>query len=132
MRGDLIAVYIMANRRNGTLYIGSTTDLIARVHQHRTGSVRGFTQRYGCKLLAWYEVHDELEQARLTELRMKKWNRGWKLRAVERMNPGWADLFPSLLGADWTPAFAGVQESDGGHDRDETSISSSPPLGTPL
>ena len=91
-------VYIMASRRNGTLYIGVSSDLIGRVYQHREGVVAGFTRRHGCKFLVWYEAHESLESARLRELQMKKWNRQWKLSEVEAMNPNWDDLYPSLIG----------------------------------
>ncbi|MEG8027052.1 GIY-YIG nuclease family protein [Sphingomonas aerolata] len=90
-------VYIMASRRNGTIYLGVTSDLAARAYQHRNGVIEGFTKTYGCKLLVWYEVHDDLENARLRELQMKKWNRQWKLSEIERMNPDWNDLFESLF-----------------------------------
>ncbi len=89
-------VYIMASQRNGTIYIGVTSDLIGRVFQHRNGLVDGFTKKYGCKTLVWYEAHDTIDGARLRELQMKKWNRLWKLREIEAMNPGWNDLFESL------------------------------------
>ena len=65
-------VYIMASRRNGTIYIGVTSDLIARTYQHRNGLAEGFSKRYGCKLLVWYEAHDTIDGARLRELQMKK------------------------------------------------------------
>ena len=90
-------VYIMASRRNGTIYLGVTSDLAARAYQHRNGVIEGFTKTYGCKLLVWYEVHDDLDNARLRELQMKKWNRQWKLSEIERMNPDWNDLFESLF-----------------------------------
>jgi putative endonuclease len=90
-------VYIMASRRNGTIYIGVTTDLPARAYQHRHGVVDGFTRTYGCKRLVWYEAHDELEGARRRELQLKKWNRQWKLRLIEEVNPDWNDLFESLF-----------------------------------
>jgi putative endonuclease len=86
-------VYIMASRRNGTIYIGVTSDLPGRIYQHRSGLVEGFTRKYGCKLLVWYETHDDIQDARLRELQMKK----WKLREIEAMNPDWKDLFASLL-----------------------------------
>ena len=72
-------VYIMASGRNGTLYIGATSDLVKRTWEHRNGSVAGFTSKYGCKLLVWYEAHEDLQQARSRELQMKKWKRLWKL-----------------------------------------------------
>ena len=86
----------MASARNGTLYIGVTSDLVKRVWEHRTGVVRGFTRRYGCKRLVWYEAHDDLQRARLRELQMKKWKRMWKLSEIEAMNPDWVDLYDTL------------------------------------
>ena len=91
-------VYIMASGRNGTLYIGVTSDLVGRVYQHREGLVTGFTRRYGCKLLVWYEVHEDLDSARLREVQMKKWNRQWRLSEIEAMNPNWVDLYPGVVG----------------------------------
>jgi putative endonuclease len=88
-------VYIMASGRNGTLYIGVTSDLPKRVWEHRTGAVPGFTRSYGCKILVWFEVHDDIEQARLRELQIKKWKRAWKLSEIERLNPNWDDLYPA-------------------------------------
>ena len=90
-------VYIMASGRNGTIYIGGTSDLLQRAWQHRNGVIDGFTRKHGCKLLVWYEVHDDLQEARLRELQMKKWKRQWKLSTIEAMNPDWADLYPALL-----------------------------------
>jgi putative endonuclease len=90
-------VYIMASGRNGTIYIGSTAELIQRVWQHRNGVADSFTHAHGCKLLVWYEAYDDLEEARLRELQMKKWKRQWKLSTIEQINPDWADLFPTLL-----------------------------------
>lgn len=90
-------VYIMASCRNGTLYIGVTSDLVKRVWEHRNGVIPGFTRRYRCKLLVWYESHEELQQARLRELQMKKWKRLWKLSEIERLNPDWQDLYPALF-----------------------------------
>ena len=90
-------MYIMASSRNGTLYIGVTSDLVKRAWEHRNGLVAGFTRQYGCKLLVWYEVHDDIQQARLRELQMKKWNRLWKLSTIEAMNPDWKDLYSTLV-----------------------------------
>ena len=90
-------VYIMASGRNGTLYIGVTSDLVKRAWEHRTGISPGFTRKYKCKLLVWYEAHDDLEQARYRELQMKKWKRLWKLNEIEQTNSNWRDLYPSLL-----------------------------------
>ena len=89
-------VYIMASKRNGTLYIGVTSDLPGRAYQHREKLVAGFTRQYGCKTLVWYEAHQSIDQARLRELQMKKWKRLWKLSEIERINPDWDDLYPTL------------------------------------
>lgn len=91
-------VYMMASRRNGTVYIGSTSNLVQRVYQHRHGLVEGFTRQHGCKLLVWYQDFDQLEEARRRELQMKKWKRSWKLSTIEMHNPDWADLYPRLFG----------------------------------
>jgi putative endonuclease len=89
-------VYIMASKRNGTLYIGVTCDLAKRAWEHRNGVVEGFTKKYGCKLLVWYEATDDLQAARARELQMKKWKRLWKLREIEQLNPDWRDLWPGI------------------------------------
>ncbi|RDE06870.1 GIY-YIG nuclease family protein [Sphingomonas aracearum] len=89
-------VYIMASRRNGTIYIGVTSNLLKRVLEHRAGIIEGFTKKHGCKLLVWYEAHDSIESARQRELRMKEWKRDWKLREVEGLNPDWEDLFDRI------------------------------------
>jgi putative endonuclease len=86
-------VYIMASGRNGTLYIGAAFDLAKRAWEHRKGVVEGFTKKYGCKLLVWYESHESLESARRRERQMKEWKRAWKLREIEGMNPAWEDLY---------------------------------------
>ena len=90
-------VYMMASKRNGTLYTGVTSDLPARTYQHRNGLIEGFTKRHGCKLLVWYEAHDDLQGARLRELQMKKWKRAWKIELIERDNPQWKDLYDTLF-----------------------------------
>ena len=89
-------VYIMASRRNGTLYIGVASDLAARVYAHREGLIKGFTKRYGCKLLVWYTCFDDLQDARARELQMKEWRRAWKIEAIEKMNPAWRDLYEEI------------------------------------
>ena len=89
-------VYIMASGRNGTIYIGSTSDLVQRAWQHRNGVADSFTRKHGCTLLIWYEAYDDLQEARLRELQMKKWKRQWKLSAIEAMNSEWVDLYPTL------------------------------------
>jgi putative endonuclease len=89
-------VYILASRRNGTLYIGMTDDLVRRVWQHRAGVVPGFTMKYGVKMLVWYEQHETRESVLTRERQLKKWNRTWKLRLIEQMNPAWRDLWDEL------------------------------------
>ena len=90
-------VYIMASSRNGTLYIGVTSDLPKRAWEHRNRVVPGFTRRYGCKLLVWYQAYDDIQQARLRERQMKKWKRIWKLSEIEQTNPDWQDLYPVVI-----------------------------------
>jgi putative endonuclease len=90
-------VYILASKRNGTLYIGSTDSLINRVREHREHERQGFTSTYDVTLLVWFAVHDTREGAFQRERRMKKWNRLWKIRLIERTNPGWRDLYEDLL-----------------------------------
>ena len=90
-------VYIMANQRNGTLYIGVTSNLLKRVWEHRNSITGGFTKKYGCKFLVWFEAFDSLDSARHRELQMKEWRRAWKLRVVEEMNPDWQDLYPTIF-----------------------------------
>ena len=89
-------VYIMASGRNGTIYIGSTTNLPRRVWEHRNGVVAGFTREHRCHRLVWYEAHDSWEAARQRELRMKNWKRLWKLREIEGLNPDWDDLYDRI------------------------------------
>jgi putative endonuclease len=89
-------VYILASRRNGTLYIGMTDNLIQRVWMHRNGILSGFTKKYSVKMLVWYEQHETRDGALTRERQMKKWNRSWKLQAIERMNPLWSDLYECL------------------------------------
>jgi putative endonuclease len=89
-------VYIMANRKNGTIYLGVTSELRKRVYEHREGLVEGLTKRYGCKMLVRFEAHDDLQEARRRELQMKEWKRAWKIRLIEETNFDWDDLYPSF------------------------------------
>jgi putative endonuclease len=91
-------VYLIASRRNGTLYLGVTSNLIQRSYQHRNGMIEGFSKRWGCRTLVWFEAHDDLQDARRRELQIKKWKRGWKLKLIEDANPEWRDLYPDLFG----------------------------------
>ena len=88
------AVYIMASGQHGTLYIGVTSDLIQRVHEHREGLTPGFTSRYGVKRLVWYEPWDSIVEAIQREKSLKKYKREWKVNLIERENPQWMDLYP--------------------------------------
>ncbi len=90
-------VYMMASRKNGTIYIGVTSDLLKRVYEHRHGIVAGFTKKHGCKLLVWFEAFDDLQQARHRELQMKEWKRSWKIKRIEEENLEWDDLYPTLF-----------------------------------
>jgi putative endonuclease len=92
------AVYILASKLNGTLYIGVTGDLISRVAQHKAGDVRGFTQKYKVHMLVWYENSGDISLAIQREKTMKKWPRRWKINLIERENPDWNDLYPQLIG----------------------------------
>jgi len=89
-------VYILASGLNGTLYIGVTSDLIKRVWQHREGLADGFTKRYGIKSLVWYEVHSEIVEAIRREKQIKKWDRAWKIELIQKVNPGWRDLYADM------------------------------------
>ena len=91
------AVYILASRRNGTLYVGVTSDLIKRVWEHKNGAVEGFTKRYNVHKLAWYEVHESMESAIAREKAIKAWNRKWKLGLIEKTNPEWKDRYAELF-----------------------------------
>lgn len=90
------AVYIMASKQNGTLYTGVTSDLPKRAWQHREGQVDGFTKRYGCKRLVWFEQHATMENAILREKQIKGGNRKAKLALIETGNPMWRDLFEDI------------------------------------
>lgn len=86
------SVYILASGRAATLYIGVTSNLIARLHQHRNRLIEGFTSRYGVYRLVWFETHPDMMSAIRREKQLKKWNRDWKLNLVEATNPEWLDL----------------------------------------
>ena len=89
-------VYILASRRNGTLYIGSTDDISRRVHQHKTHEIRGFTSKYDVTQLVWYDLFETREAAFRRERQMKEWQRRWKLALIEKTNPDWNDLYETL------------------------------------
>ena len=85
-------VYLVANRKNGTLYVGVTSNLMARIYQHRTGAVAGFTQEYGVARLVWFEQHGTMDTAIQREKQIKKWLRSWKIALIEKDNLDWRDL----------------------------------------
>jgi putative endonuclease len=91
------AVYILASKRNGTLYIGVTNDLQKRVWEHKSDLVVGFAKRYGIHQLVYYELHGDMMAAITREKQMKKWNRAWKLELIEKHNPGWSDLWERVI-----------------------------------
>jgi putative endonuclease len=91
------AVYMLASERNGTLYVGVTSDIANRVWQHRDDVVKGFTSRYGVHKLVWFEFHEAITEAIAREKRLKKWNRDWKLRMIEKANPLSKDLWEDIL-----------------------------------
>ena len=90
-------VYLLASRRNGTLYVGVTSNLIKRVWEHKNHVVAGFTDKYRVDRLVWYEPHPTMESAIRREKAIKEWKRAWKLALIEKINPGWDDLYEGLL-----------------------------------
>ncbi|MFU8833622.1 MAG: GIY-YIG nuclease family protein [Wenzhouxiangella sp.] len=93
----LPCVYILASKRNGTLYVGVTSNLVKRVWEHKNNLVEGFTQKYDVHQLVWYEVHEEMESAIAREKQLKGWRRAWKISLIEQENPEWIDLYDSIL-----------------------------------
>ncbi|TCZ81858.1 GIY-YIG nuclease family protein [Lysobacter sp. N42] len=91
-------VYMLASGRNGTLYIGVTSDLVRRIWEHREHLVPGFTAKYGVARLVWYEQHDAMDEAIAREKRLKKWRRAWKLELIDGFNPSWRDLWHDVIG----------------------------------
>ena len=90
-------VYILASDRNGTIYVGVTSELVKRAWEHRTGQVEGFTKKYGVHKLVYYEIHDEMFAAITREKQIKKWSRAWKMKLIEERNPEWRDLWPEII-----------------------------------
>jgi putative endonuclease len=87
------AVYILTSKRNGTLYVGVTSNLVKRVWEHKNNVVAGFTKRYSVHLLVWYELHETMSSAITREKQLKNWQRKWKLELIESINPNWCDLY---------------------------------------
>jgi putative endonuclease len=90
------AVYLLASKDNGTLYVGVTSHLLQRIWQHKQDVVPGFTQQYGVHRLVWFELHGSMEAAITREKQLKKWNRAWKIELIEKDNPDWTDLFEGI------------------------------------
>ena len=90
-------VYILASKKNGTLYIGVTSDLVKRIYEHKQNLIDGFTKEHNIHDLVYYETHNEVEEAILREKQMKKWNRKWKIRLIEEKNSEWKDLYDEIL-----------------------------------
>ena len=92
-----IAVYILASKRNGTLYVGVTSNLVQRIWQHRNNLAEGFTQRYQVHQLVCYELYEDIRVAINRERQLKNWKRRWKLELIEKLNPDWADLWEDII-----------------------------------
>ena len=90
-------VYLLANQKNGTLYIGVTNDLIRRVHEHKQHGVDGFTSRYEIDRLVWFDQTSSVYEAIQYEKKLKHWKRDWKIALIEKNNPNWDDFYPSIL-----------------------------------
>ena len=90
-------VYILASKRNGTLYVGVTSDLARSIWEHKNGAIEGFTKRYRVHNLVWYEEHQTIQDAIQREKNIKEWNRSWKIELIERSNPLWNDLYADLI-----------------------------------
>jgi putative endonuclease len=90
-------LYIVASKKNGTLYIGVTGDLVKRTYEHKHNAVDGFTKKYNVHKLVYYETYKDVEEAILREKQMKKWNRKWKVRIIEENNPEWKDLYNEII-----------------------------------
>jgi len=90
-------VYLMASRKDGTLYLGVTRDLIKRVYQHKTKATPGFTSRHDINRLVWFETYDDPTTAITREKEIKKWRRDWKVQLIEKSNPDWKDLYPEII-----------------------------------
>lgn len=93
----LPCVYLLASKRNGTLYTGVTSDLVKRIWEHKHHAVEGFTYKYNVNRLVWYEVHETMESAIQREKAIKNWKRCWKINVIETINPQWRDLYDDLL-----------------------------------
>jgi len=89
--------YILANKKNGTLYVGVTNDLVNRIYEHKQNFIEGFTKKYNVHVLVYYEVHKDIQEAITREKQIKKWNRSWKISLIEEMNSEWRDLYFEII-----------------------------------
>jgi putative endonuclease len=89
-------VYLLASRKDGTLYLGVTRDLVRRVYEHKTKAASGFTSRYDVRRLVWFEIYDDPSSAIARENQLKKWQRAWKIELIEKENPDWRDLYEEI------------------------------------
>lgn len=90
-------VYILANEKNGTLYIGVTDDMVRRIYEHKNNVIDGFSKKYGVHDLVYFETHKDINEAILREKQMKKWKRYWKIKLINKSNPGWSDLYSQIV-----------------------------------
>ncbi|MEH6660902.1 MAG: GIY-YIG nuclease family protein [Parasphingorhabdus sp.] len=90
-------VYLMANRRRGKTYLGVTSNLVQRAYQHRNKLIEGYSKEHDCSLLVWFEAHDDIQDARAREWKLKKWRREWKIALIEERNPEWRDLYHDIV-----------------------------------
>jgi putative endonuclease len=107
MREHLYFVTILASRRNGTLYIGVTNDIMRRTWEHKTDLIAGFTKKHGVHILVWHELYEDINEAIAREKRMKRWNRAWKIKLIEKRNSGWNDIYDRLMGEIALPDITG-------------------------
>jgi putative endonuclease len=98
MREHSYFVYILASGRNGTLYTGVTNDIVRRIWEHKNDLIDGFTKKYGVHILVWYEFHEDINLAIAREKRIKRWNRAWKIKLIEKENSGWNCLWEKVTG----------------------------------
>jgi len=90
-------VYLLASKRNGTIYTGVTSNLIKRIWEHKNNHVECFTSKYDVHILVWYEIHEAMESAIKREKAIKNWKRSWKIKMIEELNPHWMDLYPGII-----------------------------------
>ena len=107
VREHLYFAYILASRRNGTLYIGVTNDVMRRTWEHKHDIFKGFTKKYGVHILVWYETFGDIGDTIAREKQLKRWNRAWKIKLIEKTNSGWNDLYERMLGEICVPDLPG-------------------------